>query len=113
MLVAESVLSLPGKNMRGHLCDVTKRDRGKLMVLSNRQRQHAILLNLGGVEQEVLCIETCSVESVSECGRFRTPGNIETFRGEMTYRMMTGDVPRAVSERPLAVRTRDSSSRNS
>ncbi len=113
MLVAESIFSLARKYMCGHLCDVTKRNRGKLVGLSNRQWQYALVLNLGGVEQKILCIESCSVERVSGCGRLRTPNNIETIGLGMTYRMTTGDVPSAVSGIPLARRTRDSSSRNS
>ncbi len=50
VLVAESILSLARKDMCSHLCDVTKRDRGKLVGLSDRQRQDALLLNLGRVE---------------------------------------------------------------
>lgn len=46
VLVAEAVRPYAGKNMSRELCNVSERDRSKLVILSNGQRQHLLLLNV-------------------------------------------------------------------
>jgi hypothetical protein len=62
VLVTEAVLALPRKNVCGNLSNVPERNRRKLLAFSDRQRQDLFLLSLERVQQEILCVEPCSVE---------------------------------------------------
>jgi hypothetical protein len=56
VLVAKAVVAVPGKNVCRNLCDVAKRNRRKVLALSNRQWQDLLLPSRDRVQQEILCV---------------------------------------------------------
>lgn len=60
MPVVEAMLAFAGQHVGGHLCHITKGERGEFVVFSNGQRQLSFALGLRCIKQEVFGVEARS-----------------------------------------------------